>query len=85
MSRLRLHIDQLVLRGFERDQGRALSEALQHELARVMADPSMRARLARSQRTPVLRLPAMALESGSAGARNFGVNLARALGRGLKP
>ncbi len=85
VSRINLTIDQLVLRGFEPADRKALAEGLQSELSRVLADPASRADWARSHRTPVLRLGSMRIESGSAGARKFGTGVARAIGRGLKP
>jgi hypothetical protein len=85
MSRIRLTIDRLVLKGFEPGDRAALAERLQSELARVLADPATRTEWARSHRTPVLRLGRMSLEGGPSGARKFGSGIARAIGRGLKP
>jgi hypothetical protein len=85
MSRITLTIDRLVLKGFEAGDRKALTEGLQAELSRVLADPAMRAEWARSHRTPVLRLGRMPLESGSSGAGKFGIGMARAIGKGLKP
>lgn len=67
MSRITLTIDQLVLRGFESGERKALVDALQGELARVLGDPATRGKWARSHRTPVLRLGALTLESGPGG------------------
>ena len=80
-----VHIEQLVLRGFEPGDRKALVEGLQGELSRVLADPVARAEWARPHRTPILRLGRMPLESGPSGARTFGDRLARAIGRGLAP
>ena len=85
VSRIRLSIDQLVLRGFEPGDRNALVEGLQSELSRVLGDPATRAEWARSHRTPVLRLGRMPLESGPAAARKFGGRVARAMGKGLRP
>lgn len=85
MSRITLTIDRLVLKGFEAGDRKALTEGLQAELSRVLADPATRVEWARSHRTPVLRLGRMPLESGPAGGRKFGGSLARAIGKGLKP
>jgi hypothetical protein len=84
VNRIRLTIDQLVLRGFEPSDRRALVEGLQRELRRVLADPATQA-WARPHRTPVLRLGQMPLEFSSSGARKFGTGLARAIAKGLKP
>jgi hypothetical protein len=85
VSRIRLTIDQLALRGFEPGDRKALVDGLQSELSRVLADPATRAEWARPHRTPVLRLGRMPLEPGPSGGRTFGGTLARAIGRGLKP
>ena len=53
VNRIRLTIDQLVLRGFEPSDRKALVEGLRGELARVLADPAMQV-WARPHRTPVL-------------------------------
>jgi hypothetical protein len=85
MSRIRLTIDHLVLKGIEPAERTALVEALQLELSRVLADRSLRAEWARPHRTPVLKLGRMPLEPGLAGGRKFGGSVARLIGRGLKP
>lgn len=85
MSRIRVTIDALTLKGFDPADGRALIEGLRSELTRVLADPLTRAEWARSHRTPVLRLGQIPIESGSASSRKFGQGMARAIGRGLKP
>jgi hypothetical protein len=85
MSRIRVTIDQIVLRGVEADARRPLIEGLQAELSRLLADPAGRAEWAHSRRTPLLRLGRLAMEPAPAGARKFGVGVARAIGRGLKP
>ena len=85
MSRIRVTIDQLVLRGFEPADRKGLVEGLQNELSRVLADPATRAEWARPHRTPVLRLGRMPLEPGPSGSRKFGGGMARAIGKGLKP
>jgi len=85
MSRIRLTIDQLTLRGFDAADGRAVIEGLRAELARVLSNPSTRAEWARAHHTPVLRLGRMPLEPGTAAGRKFGQGMARAIGKGLKP
>jgi len=85
VSRIRLSIDQLVLKGFEPGDRNALVEGLESELSRLLADPATRAEWARSHRTPVLRLGRMPVESGPAAARKFGARVARAIGTGLRP
>lgn len=85
MSRVRVTIDQLVLNGLEPPDRKALVEGLQGELVQVLSDPAARAGWAHSHRTPVLRLGRLPLEPGPSGGRKFGKQMARALGRGLKP
>lgn len=85
MSRITVTIDRLVLKGFEAGERKALAEGLQAELSRVLADAATRAEWARPHRTPVLKLGRMPVEAGTAGARKFGKQMARAVGRGLKP
>jgi hypothetical protein len=85
MSRIRVTIDRLVLKGFEASDRNALVEGLQGGLSQVLSDPAARAEWARSRRTPVLKLGRMQLEPGPSGGRKFGKQMARAVGRGLKP
>jgi hypothetical protein len=85
MSRITLTIDRLVLNGIEPGDRKALVEGLRAELSQVLSDPAGRAEWARSHRTPVLKLGRMSLEGGPAGGRKFGKQMARAVGRGLKP
>ncbi len=85
MSRVRVTINRLVLKGLEAADRKALVEGLQAELSQVLSDPGARAEWAHSHRTPVLRLGRMPLETGTAGGRKFGKQVARAVGKGLKP
>jgi hypothetical protein len=85
-----LHIDRLVLRGIDPLDQHALTSELKAELARMMADPSVRADMTQSRRTPVLRLGRMAMQPGLTGARALGGGVAKAIGasvggRGMKP
>jgi len=85
MSRVRVTIDQLVLKGLEPAERNALVEGLQRELSQVLSDPAARAEWARSHRTRLLRLGRLPLEPGPSGGMKFGKQIARAVGRGLKP
>ena len=85
MSRIHLNIDRLVLNGFQPLEAKALSEALQSQLFRLLSNPVMRAEWAFSHRTPVLRLGRMSWEQGPSGSRKLGASVARAIGRRLKP
>lgn len=84
MSRINLKIERLVLRGFDTADGRAVAEGIKQELSRIFSDPSRIPTRFRSQRTPVLQLGVMALETGIPGRRKFGAGMARAIGRALK-
>jgi hypothetical protein len=85
MSRIRVTIDELALKGFAPGERKALVDGLQSELARALADPAAGVAAARSQRTPVLRLGQTSLAPGPAGARKLGGGVARAISKGLKP
>jgi hypothetical protein len=79
MSRVRVTIDRLSLRGFDAAQQKALVEGLKGELARLLADPAARAAAGGSRGTPAVRLGRMPLAPGLSGSRNFGARLARAI------
>jgi hypothetical protein len=85
MSRIQLNIDKLVMNGFGPGEAKALTEALQTHLHQVLANQANRNQWARSHRTPVLKLGRLPLGKGAAGAGSFGRQLARAVGKGLKP
>lgn len=85
MSHIRLDIDRLVLNGFQPLEAKALTAALQSQLSQVLSDRRLRHEWAHSHRTPVLKLGQMPLETGAAGAGKFGKQMAKAVGRGLKP
>ena len=85
VSRIRLTIDRLRLNGLESGDAKALAETLRAHLPQVLSQRALRANWARSHRTPVLKLGRMPLDAGTAGARKFGKQMARAVGRGLKP
>ena len=85
MSNIHLNIDRIVLRGIDPADRNALSNGLKTELARLLADPTARAAMTRSRRTPVLRLGTMPLTPGITGARKLGIQVANGIGKGLKP
>lgn len=85
MSRIHLTIDHLVLRGLDPAAQHAFVEGLKRELETILAEPVSRKSWARPHRTPVLRLGRANLESGSAGAGKLGGQVARGIGKGLKP
>jgi hypothetical protein len=83
MSRIRIRIDRLKLNGIDPRDARALAEGLRSGLSGVLMNRSPRAKWENSS-TPVMRLGNMTLAPGASGARHFGNNLARAIGKGLK-
>jgi hypothetical protein len=86
VSRIRVNIDRLVLQGVDGVADRtALVEGLQGEIARALSGVGGIERLARSQRTPVLKLDRMPMVSGPSGARNFGSRLGGAIVKRLQP
>jgi hypothetical protein len=85
MSRIHLTIDNLVLRGLDPAGQRAFVRSLRREMESFLANSAGRSEWARSHRTPVLRLGRMSLEPGAAGAGKLGGQVARSIGRGLKP
>ncbi len=85
MSRIHLTIDRLVLKGLQPGQDKALVESLRAQLAEMLKDRGTRAEWARSHRTPVLKLGRLPIEAGSSGGRKIGAQIARGIGRGLKP
>lgn len=85
MSRVRITIDRLVLKGFDTAQQKALTEGLQGELTRVLGDPANRADWAQSRRTPVMRVGPLAMGIGAPGGLSAGRGMARKIGDRLKP
>jgi hypothetical protein len=85
MSRIRLTIDELALKGFAPGERKALVDGLQGELARALADPAAGIASGRSRRTPVLRLGQKRIDPSTRGSRTFGTGLARDVVKGLKP
>jgi len=73
-------IDRLILRGIDPHHAEALAESLKQQLALILSDPAQRQQMLRVSNTPVLRLGRIPLVTGRAGARDFGVKVARAIG-----
>ena len=84
MSRIRLTIDSLALQGFDPAERNALIASLRSELERALADPQARAAW-KSHRRPVLRLGSLSYQPGLSGSRALGSQIARAVGRSMKP
>ena len=84
MSRVRVTIDRIALKGMDAGERRAFVEGLQGELSRMLGDAATRMGV-KSRRTPVLKLGSMPVPAGSAGGRKAGIGIAQAIGRSLKP
>ncbi len=80
--RITVTIDRLALRGVDPRHAQALADGLKTELARALAESGSLERLRGAQGAPVLRLRPAPLDASRAGARRFGANLARAIGKG---
>jgi hypothetical protein len=83
MSRIRVTIDRLVLRGMERAEVTALADSLRTQLAQVLRKVAAEQGWKSSRRTPLIKLQ-MQWESGLPGARKLGAGMARAIGKSLK-
>lgn len=84
VSRIRLTIDRVALQGFDPAERKALIEGLRSELERAFVDPLAREAW-KSHRRPVLRLGTLTFQPGPAGGRAIGRQIARAVGRSMKP
>jgi hypothetical protein len=83
VTRIVLHVDTLVLRGFHRGDRAAIAASLGAELARALGGPDGASRLARRRdvdrvHVPVLRVPAAATPARVARL------VARGIGQGLR-
>lgn len=81
MRRIHIHIDRLVLTGFDRADQATLLAGLQSELRRQLANTGMQFRQIRQ--IPVVRLGRMQFERGPSGSRQFGRGLARAVAKSI--
>jgi hypothetical protein len=77
-------IDRVVLRGVDPRHAQALTSSLKAELSRVLSEPQAHAALTGGRRAEMLRLGKLPLAPGAAGARRFGANVARSLGKGMR-
>lgn len=85
MTRIHVTIDRVVLAGMDPASRAAFVQTFRAELTQRLADPAARAVWARSHRTPVLHLGRVACDPGLGGARKLGGQVARGIGKGLKP
>lgn len=80
-TRVRLHIDRLVLRGIPREQRDALVRGLHEQLSRALAEPATIAKL-KSKHTPTLSGSELKLAPDKS-ASELGGMVARKLMQGL--
>jgi hypothetical protein len=82
MKRVVVHIENLVLKGFRREDRHAIAAAVQNELTRVLAVPRAARNLAPSGNVPHLRLGSVTLGANTK-PHQVGAEIGRAVGRGL--
>lgn len=80
MKRVIVHIDSLVLRGFNHAERHAIAAGLQQELARLFADPHATQQLTTRGDVSRLRVGSININSGSK-PQGIGVEAARGIGR----
>jgi hypothetical protein len=82
MRRVVLHIDRLVLKGFEQDDRDRVTADLRGELGRLLADPATAGRLATLGHMSSIRSGPQSSAEGAKPQRS-GTSAARAITRGL--
>lgn len=85
MSRIHVTIDRLVLSQMDPAARTAFVDGLKSHLTEMLAQREDRNAWARNQRTPVLNLGQVPQTPGVSGARRLGNQVARGIGKGLKP
>jgi hypothetical protein len=79
VSRVVVHIDRLVLRGFRHEDQHGIAAGVQHELSRLFSDRETVSDLRRIGDVPRLRVGGVNVPQGSAPQR-VGESVARAIG-----
>jgi hypothetical protein len=80
---IELHIEELVLHGFSPRDRHSIAEAVQGELTRLLADPTMRASLAPTRE--IARLDAGSIQvAANSKPGAIGAQVAQSFHRGLK-
>ena len=82
MTRVVVHIDRLVLKGFRGADSQAIGEGMRSELARALAEPSTAGSLASMGDIPRINAGNVSVSRDTA-PRQFGVSAGRAIARGL--
>jgi hypothetical protein len=83
MKRVIVHIDSLVLRGFNHEDGRAIAAGLQQELARLFADPHLARQFTARGDVSRLKLGNIRIAPGSK-PQHIGAEAARGIGKEMK-
>jgi hypothetical protein len=79
MTRVVVHIDRLVLRGFRREDRHAVATGLQEELTRVFAEPEVTSHVRTMGDVPTLGVGPVAMPAGAEPQR-VGESVARGIG-----
>lgn len=82
MTRIVLHIDRLVLRGFDRDDQAGIAEGLRAELGRLLATPEVARQLRSRHGVPALKVGAVRIQAGTQPTA-IGAQAARGIVRGI--
>jgi hypothetical protein len=85
MRRIHVTIDRLVLSEMDPAARTAFVDGLKSQLTQMLAQREGREAWAPNHRTPVLKLGHVAQTPGVSGARRLGNQVARGIGKGLKP
>jgi hypothetical protein len=82
-QRVNLHIDRLVLRGFNREDRQGIADGIQQELSRLFADPQAAKQLAANGDMARLRIGNVSVGQGARPQR-IGAQVAQGIGKGMK-
>lgn len=77
-----MHVERLVLNGFQRSEHAALTKSLQSGLVRQLSGPDAAALIARRGSVARIAVPVLRLSAGAQPAQ-VGVQLARGIARGI--
>jgi hypothetical protein len=84
MKRVIVHIDRLVLKGFQHEDRHAVAAGLQQELAKLLAEPASAERLAGLGSVSRLRVGKAQIQQGAKPQR-MGIEAARSIAQGIRP
>jgi len=83
MKRVVLHIDSLILKGFQHEDRHGIADGLQQELSRLFADPQAAQQLMENGNVSRLRLGSISIDQNSKPQR-VGSQVAQGIGQGMK-